>query len=207
LCTNDGVSQKILFQKNNKVRTPNKKRIEKILRKLLIELGENPDREGLIGTPRRMAEAYEEIFEGYRMSSGLDVTFSEETDTIIAKDIQFYSMCEHHMLPFYGKVHIAYLPDGKVFGISKLTRLVEKYSRRMQIQERMTKQIADEITKMGIRGVVVIAEGEHLCMKMRGVRNHSLIVTMAHRGLMEQKEIRENILALISNSRPDLRSL
>jgi GTP cyclohydrolase IA len=196
-----------LFQKNDKVRTPNKKRIEKILRKLLIELGENPDREGLIGTPRRMAEAYEEIFEGYRMSSGLDVTFSEETDTIIAKDIQFYSMCEHHMLPFYGKVHIAYLPDGKVFGISKLTRLVEKYSRRMQIQERMTKQIADEITKMGVRGVVVIAEGEHLCMKMRGVRNHSLIVTMAHRGLMEQKEIRENILALISNSRPDLRSL
>jgi GTP cyclohydrolase IA len=196
-----------LFQKNDKVRTPNKKRIEKILRKLLIELGENPDREGLIGTPRRMAEAYEEIFEGYRMSSGLDVTFSEETDTIIAKDIQFYSMCEHHMLPFYGKVHIAYLPDGKVFGISKLTRLVEKYSRRMQIQERMTKQIADEITKMCVRGVVVIAEGEHLCMKMRGVRNHSLIVTMAHRGLMEQKEIRENILALISNSRPDLRSL
>lgn len=196
-----------MFQKNDKVRTPNKKRIEKILRKLLIELGENPDREGLIGTPRRMADAYEEIFEGYRMSSGLDVTFSEETDTIIAKDIQFYSMCEHHMLPFYGKVHIAYLPDGKVFGISKLTRLVEKYSRRMQIQERMTKQIADEITKMGVRGVVVIAEGEHLCMKMRGVRNHSLIVTMAHRGLMEQKEIRENILALISNSRPDLRSL
>ncbi len=196
-----------MFQKNDKVRTPNKKRIEKILRKLLIELGENPDREGLIGTPRRMAEAYEEIFEGYRMSSGLDVTFSEETDTIIAKDIQFYSMCEHHMLPFYGKVHIAYLPDGKVFGISKLTRLVEKYSRRMQIQERMTTQIADEITKMGVRGVVVIAEGEHLCMQMRGVRNHSLIVTMAHRGLMEQKEIRENILALISNSRPDLRSL
>lgn len=207
MCTGDGVSQKILFQKSDKVRTPNKKRIEKILRKLLIELGENPDREGLIGTPRRMAEAYEEIFGGYRMSSGLDVTFSEETDTIIAKDIQFYSMCEHHMLPFYGKVHIAYLPDGKVFGISKLTRLVEKYSRRMQIQERMTKQIADEITKMGVRGVVVIAEGEHLCMKMRGVRNHSLIVTMAHRGLMEQKEIRENILALISNSRPDLRSL
>jgi GTP cyclohydrolase I len=199
--------RKILFQKSEKVRTLNKKRIEKILRKLLIELGENPDREGLIGTPHRMAESFEEIFAGYRMSSGLDVSFSEETDTIIAKDIQFYSMCEHHMLPFYGKVHIAYLPDGKVFGLSKLTRLVEKYSRRMQIQERMTKQIADEITNMGVRGVVVIAEGEHLCMKMRGVRNHSLIVTMAHRGLMEQKELRENILALISNSRPDLRSL
>jgi GTP cyclohydrolase I len=194
-------------EKKRKKNALNRKTIEKLIRKLLIELGENPDREGLLGTPRRMAEMYEEIFAGYRMNSGLEISFSEESDTIIAKDIQFYSMCEHHMLPFYGKVHIAYLPDGKVFGISKLTRLVEKYSRRMQIQERMTKQIADEITKMGIRGVVVIAEGEHLCMKMRGVRNHSLIVTMAHRGLMEQKEIRENILALISNSRPDLRSL
>ena len=137
---------KILLQEREKGRTINKKRVEKILRKL------------------------------------------------------------HHMLPFYGKVHIAYLPEGKVFGISKLTRLVEKYSRRMQIQERLTKQIADEITKMGVRGVVVIAEGEHLCMKMRGVRNHSLVVTMAHRGLMEQKELRENILTLISNSKPGLRS-
>ena len=197
---------KLLLQEKEKGRTLNKKKIEKILRKLLIELGENPDREGLIGTPRRMAEAFEEIFGGYTMSSGLNVSFSEETDTIIAKDIQFYSMCEHHMLPFYGKIHIAYLPEGKVFGISKLTRLVEKYSRRMQIQERLTKQIADEITKMGVRGVVVIAEGEHLCMKMRGVRNHSIVVTMAHRGLMEQKELRENILALISNSKPGLRS-
>lgn len=189
------------------MRVLNKKKIEKILRNLLLELGENPDREGLIGTPRRMAETFEEIFAGYTMSSGLDVSFSEETDAIIAKDIQFYSMCEHHMLPFYGKIHIAYLPDGKVFGISKLTRLVEKYSRRMQIQERLTKLIADEITKMGVRGVTVIAEGEHLCMKMRGVRNHSLVVTMAYRGLMEQKELRENILALISNSKTGYRSL
>lgn len=196
-----------MLQQEKKVRVLNKKKIEKILRNLLLELGENPDREGLIGTPRRMAETFEEIFAGYTMSSGLDVSFSEETDAIIAKDIQFYSMCEHHMLPFYGKIHIAYLPDGKVFGISKLTRLVEKYSRRMQIQERLTKLIADEITKMGVRGVTVIAEGEHLCMKMRGVRNHSLVVTMAYRGLMEQKELRENILALISNSKTGYRSL
>src|ERR687891_696239 len=182
--------------------TINKKKIEKLLRQLLIELGENPDREGLIDTPRRMAAMYEEIFAGYRMNAELDVSFGEETDAIIAKDIQFYSMCEHHMLPFYGKIHIAYVPSGKVFGISKLTRLVEKFSRRMQIQERLTKQIADEIIRMGVRGVVVIAEGEHLCMKMRGVRNHSVVVTMAHRGLMEQKELRENILTLISNSKP-----
>ena len=199
-------NSKILLKEKEGSKILNKKKIEKILRSLLIELGENPDREGLIGTPARMVEAFEEIFSGYTMSSGLDVSFTEETDAIIAKDIQFYSMCEHHMLPFYGKVHIAYLPDGKVFGISKLTRLVEKYSRRMQIQERLTKQIADEITKMGVKGVIVIAEGEHLCMKMRGVRNHSLVVTMAHRGLMEQKDIRENILALISNSKPGLKS-
>src|SRR3954453_4101426 len=165
----------------------NKKKIEKLLRQLLIELGENPDREGLIGTPNRMAEMYEEIFSGYRMNAQLEVSFSEETDAIIAKDIQFYSMCEHHMLPFYGKIHIAYIPDGKVFGISKLVRLVEKYSRRMQIQERLTKEIAGEIMEMGVKGVLVIIEGEHLCMKMRGVRNDSVILTLAHRGVMENK--------------------
>ncbi|MGC2383451.1 MAG: GTP cyclohydrolase I, partial [Nitrososphaeraceae archaeon] len=127
----------------------NKRKIEKLLRQLLIELGENPDREGLLDTPRRIADMYEEIFGGYRIDAGLDVSFSEETDAIIAKDIQFYSMCEHHMLPFYGKIHIAYIPNGKVFGISKLVRLVEKYSRRMQIQERLTKEIATEIMEMG----------------------------------------------------------
>ena len=122
-----------------------KKKIEKLIRQVLIELGENPDREGLIGTPRRIAEMYEEIFSGYHMNSELDISFNEETDSIIARDIQFYSMCEHHMLPFFGKIHIAYIPSGKVFGISKLVRLVEKYSRRLQIQERLTKEIADEI--------------------------------------------------------------
>jgi GTP cyclohydrolase IA len=185
----------------------NKKKIERLLRQLLIELGENPDREGLIGTPRRMAEMYEEIFSGYRMNAELDISFSEETETIIAKDIQFYSMCEHHMLPFYGKICIAYIPSDKVFGISKLVRLVEKYARRLQIQERMTKEIANEIIRMGVRGVLVVAEGEHLCMKMRGVRNSSLIMTVAHRGIMEQKELREHVLALIYTSRPELRSI
>src|ERR671936_174348 len=135
-----------------------KKKIEKLIRRLLIELGENPDREGLIGTPHRIAEMYDEIFGGYRMNAELDISFSEESDAIIVKGIQFYSMCEHHMLPFYGKVDIAYIPSGKVFGISKLARLVEKYSRRLQIQERLTKEIADEIMKMGVKGVLVIAE-------------------------------------------------
>lgn len=185
----------------------NKKKIEKLLIELLREIGENPNREGLIGTAARMAEMYEEIFCGYKMNSELDVTFTEATDAIIAKDIQFYSMCEHHMLPFFGKIHIAYVPAGKVFGISKLVRLVEKHARRMQIQERLTKEIADEITRRGVKGVLVVAEGEHMCMKMRGVRNGSLILTVAHRGMMEQKELREHALALIYNSGPELQSI
>jgi GTP cyclohydrolase I len=184
--------------------TINKKRIAKLVRELLLELGENPDREGLAGTPSRMADMYEEIFGGYRMDSELDVSFSEDTDAIVAKDIQFYSMCEHHMLPFFGKIHVAYVPSGKVFGVSKLVRLVEKYSRRLQIQERLTKQIADELVRMGVKGALVIAEGEHLCMKMRGVRNDSSITTIAHRGVMEQKEMREHMLALIYNPRSEI---
>ncbi len=184
------------------------KRVERLIRQLLIELGENPDREGLIHTPVRMAEMYEEIFSGYRMNAELDVSFSEETDAIIAKNIEFYSMCEHHMLPFFGKIHIAYIPSGKVLGISKLARLVEKYARRMQIQERLTKQIAEEILRRDIKGVLVVAEAEHLCMKMRGVKNDSIIITVCHRGIIEeQKQIRDNVLALIYPSKPEMRSV
>jgi GTP cyclohydrolase I len=183
----------------------NKRRITKLIRQLLIELGENPDREGLAGTPSRIADMYGEIFGGYRMDAELDVSFAEETDAIIAKDIQFYSMCEHHMLPFFGKIHVAYVPQGKVFGVSKLVRLVEKYSRRLQIQERLTKQIADELVRMGVKGALVIAEGDHLCMKMRGVRNDSSITTIAHRGILAEKEIREHVLALIYSKKSEIR--
>ena len=177
----------------------NKKKVAKLLRQLLVELGENPDREGLIGTPARMADMYEEIFGGYNMDAELDVTFSDETDVIVARDIKFYSMCEHHMLPFFGKIHVAYVPAGRVFGVSKLVRLVEKHSRRLQIQERVTKEIADELMRMGVKGAMVIAEGEHLCMKMRGVRNDSSIMTIAYRGVMDQKDLREHVLAMIRN--------
>lgn len=178
----------------------NKKNIEKLIRQLLIELGEDPDREGLLSTPRRIAEMYNEIFSGYSSESGLEVSFTEETDLIIAKDIQFYSMCEHHMLPFYGKIHIAYIPSRKVFGISKLVRLVEKYAKRLQIQERLTNEIADEIDSMGVKGVMVMAEGEHLCMRMRGVRNNNKIMTTTSKGVMkDQKEVRQDILAMLYN--------
>lgn len=185
----------------------NKKRIEKIIRQLLIEIGENPSREGLVDTPRRISDMYEEIFGGYTTDAQLDISFTEESDAIIAKDIHFYSMCEHHMLPFFGKVTMAYIPSGKVFGLSKLVRLVEKYSRRLQIQERLTKEIANEIMNMGVKGVLVVAEGEHLCMKMRGVRNGSLIMTMAYRGVLQQKELRENLLSLLYTPKPELRSI
>ena len=185
----------------------NKRKIEKLVRELIVQLGENPDREGLIGTPQRMANMFEEIFAGYCMNSQLEISFSEETDSIIAKDIRFYSMCEHHMLPFFGRIHIAYTPSGRVFGISKLARLVEKYSKRLQIQERLTKEIADEIMNMGVKGVTVIAEGEHLCMKMRGVRNDSTIITVANRGLVDQNEARSHLLALIYDSKPKIHTV
>ena len=189
-------------------KTPyNKRKIEKLVRELIVQLGENPDREGLIGTPQRMANMFEEIFAGYCMNSELEISFSEEIDSIIAKDIRFYSMCEHHMLPFFGRIHIAYTPSGRVFGISKLARLVEKYSKRLQIQERLTKEIADEIMNMGVKGVTVIAEGEHLCMKMRGVRNDSTIITVANRGLVDQNDARSHLLALIYDSKPKINTV
>ena len=142
-------------------------RVKKLVRELIIEIGEDPTREGLKDTPERIGRMYQEIFNGYEFDSELSVQFSEDSDTVVARDIQFYSMCEHHMLPFFGKIHIAYSPNGRVFGISKLVRLVEKYSKRLQIQERLTKNIADELFAQGVKGVVVVADAEHLCMRMR----------------------------------------
>jgi GTP cyclohydrolase IA len=182
-----------------------KNRIKKLVRELIIELGEDPTREGLRETPERIAKMYEEIFGGYEIDSELSVQFSEDSDVVIAKDIQFYSMCEHHVLPFFGKIHIAYSPNGRVFGISKLVRLVEKYSKRLQIQERLTKEIADELYSQGVKGVIVMAEAEHLCMRMRGVRNDATMTSAAFRGIYEKKEERDNIVALIK--RPSAESL
>ena len=172
-------------------------RVKKLVRELIIELGEDPTREGLKDTPERIGRMYQEIFNGYEVDSELSVQFSEDSDTVVARDIQFYSMCEHHMLPFFGKIHIAYSPNGRVFGISKLIRLVEKYSKRLQIQERLTKNIADELFSQGVKGAVVVADAEHLCMRMRGVRNDATLTTSAYRGIYENKEEKESILAMI----------
>ena len=171
--------------------------MKKLVRELIIEIGEDPTREGLRETPERIANMYKEIFGGYDSDSELAVQFSEDSDVVIVRDIQFYSMCEHHMLPFFGKIHIAYSPNGKVFGISKLVRLVEKYSKRLQIQERLTKNIADELYSQGVKGVVVFVDAEHLCMKMRGVRNNATLTSSAFRGIYENKEEKETIMTLI----------
>ena len=155
-------------------------------------------------TPERIANMYKEIFGGYDSDSELSVQFSEDSDVVIARDIQFYSMCEHHMLPFYGKIHIAYSPNGRVFGISKLVRLVEKFSKRLQIQERLTKNIADELHSQGVKGVVVLADAEHLCMKMRGVKNDATLSSSAFRGIYENKEEKAGIMSLIRQRGSDL---
>ena len=181
-----------------------KERVKKLVRELIIEIGEDPTREGLKDTPERIANMYQEIVGGYESDSELSVQFSEDSDVVIARNIQFYSMCEHHMLPFFGKIHIAYSPNGRVFGISKLVRLVEKYSKRLQIQERLTKNIADELFAQGVKGVVVLADAEHFCMKMRGVRNDAILTTSAYRGIYENREEKENIMTMIRRRTSDI---
>ncbi len=181
----------------------NEERVKKLIRELIIEIGEDPTREGLRETPERIASMYKEIFAGYDSDSELSVQFSEDSDAVIARNIQFYSMCEHHILPFFGKIHIAYSPNGRVFGISKLVRLVEKYSKRLQIQERLTKNIADELFAQGVKGVVVLADAEHLCMKMRGVRNDAMLSSTAFRGIYENKDEKEGIMTLVRKRASD----
>ncbi len=151
-----------------------KNKVEQAIRLLLEGIGEDIEREGLLETPERIAKMYEEICGGMDEDAGehLRKTFTvDNNEIVIEKDITFYSMCEHHMLPFYGKAHIAYIPDGKVVGLSKLARTVEVYSKRLQLQEQMTAQIADALMEhLKPKGVMVLLEAEHMCMTMRGVR-------------------------------------
>ena len=184
-----------------------KERIKSLIKELIIEIGEDPTREGLRETPERIAEAYEEIFSGYDSDSELSIQFSEDSEIVIATGIKFYSMCEHHMLPFFGKIDIAYSPNGRVFGISKLVRLVEKFSKRLQIQERLTKNIADELNSQGVKGVVVLSEAEHLCMKMRGVKNDAKVSSMSSRGIYENNQQREEVLSVIKHRKIDTSTL
>jgi GTP cyclohydrolase I len=161
--------------------------IKEAVRLLLEGIGEDIDREGLKDTPDRIARMYDEIYSGMDEDAAMHLSkvFTvDSSDMILEKDIVFYSMCEHHLMPFYGKAHVAYIPDGSVVGISKLARTVEVYAKRLQIQERMTGQIADAIMdNLGAKGAMVVVEAEHMCMTMRGVKKPgSKTVTVATRG-------------------------
>ena len=178
-----------------------KERIENAVREILIAIGEDPDREGLIETPARVARMYEEIFEGLSEDPKKHLKlFNEGSDEmVIVRDIPLYSMCEHHLLPFVGKAHIAYIPsDGKVIGLSKLARIVSSFAKRPQLQERLTGQIADFIDEnMKPLGVAVMVEAEHLCMTMRGARaSGSKTKTTALRGIMRSDaRTRQEVMA------------
>ena len=162
-------------------------RIAKAVHEILLAIGEDPTRNGLKETPERVARMYEEILSGGESDPGvhLETTFEESyNEIVVLKEIPFYSMCEHHMMPFQGKAHIAYLPNGKIVGLSKLARLVEGFARRLQVQERLTCQIADTlVARLNARGVAVLLEASHTCMTMRGVKKPgSVMVTSAIRG-------------------------
>lgn len=177
---------------------------QELYRELLLRLGEDPNRDGLLRTPERMEKSLAFLTRGYTMDvtevlheALFDVDYDE---MVIVKDIEFYSMCEHHMLPFFGKAHIAYVPNGKVIGLSKLPRLVDVFARRLQVQERLTRQIADAITEaINPQGVAVILEGQHLCMMMRGVEKQlSSTVTSSMLGVFKtQLQTRNEFLSLV----------
>jgi GTP cyclohydrolase I len=170
-----------------------REKIKKGVELILEGIGEDKNREGLLETPDRIARMYEEIFAGLEMDTEgiLSKTFSADTsEMVIEKDIVFYSTCEHHFMPFYGKAHVAYIPNGKVVGLSKLARTVEVFAKRPQIQEQLTGQVADALMEhLNPKGVIVMMEAEHMCMTMRGVKKPgSKTVTFAMRGVFEEDE-------------------
>ena len=183
----------------------NKENVEKLVVDLLKEIGEDPKREGLLKTPHRVAKSYDFLTSGYKKDIGEilnGAVFNEKYDEmVLVKNIDFYSLCEHHILPFYGKVHIAYIPDGKIVGLSKIPRIVEVFSRRLQVQERMTQEIADTINKyLEPQGVAVVSEAYHMCMMMRGVekQNSSATASAVHGIFQEDARTRAEFMNLIA---------
>lgn len=183
----------------------NKNKTMNLVKDLITEIGEDPNREGLKSTPKRVAEAYEFLTKGYDQDIE-DVLngaiFTEKYDEmVLVKNIDFYSLCEHHLLPFYGKIHVAYIPNGKIVGLSKIPRIVEVFARRLQVQERMTQQIADTIDKyLQPIGVAVVSEANHMCMMMRGVekQNSSATSSAMHGVFKDDAKTRAEFLNLIS---------
>ena len=184
----------------------NQEKVKDLVKTLLTEIGEDPEREGLLSTPIRVAKAYEFLTRGYQQDIDEVLNgaiFNEKYDEmVLVKNIDFYSMCEHHLLPFYGKVHVAYIPNGKIVGLSKVPRIVEVFARRLQVQERMTQQIADTIAKyLQPIGVAVVAEAFHMCMMMRGVekQNSSATTSAMHGVFQDDARTRMEFLDLISH--------
>jgi GTP cyclohydrolase I len=172
-------------------------KIKKAVREILIAIGEDPDREGLVETPDRVARMYSEVFKGFNKTAEhhLQKSFKiDSQDLVIERDITFHSMCEHHLLPFFGKVHIAYIPNGRVAGLSKLARTVDVYAAKPQLQEKLTVEIGDAIMAyLGAQGVMVVLEAEHMCMSMRGVKKPGTkTVTMMTRGIFDNNESLKN---------------
>jgi GTP cyclohydrolase I len=179
----------------------NTQTIESSIREILSYIGDDPNREGLKDTPRRIIKSWDKLFGGYKKSlQDVAQVFKDGAcdEMVILKDIEFYSTCEHHFLPFFGKIHIAYIPDGKVIGISKLARITEIFARRLQIQERLVAQIADGIMELlSPKGVMVVCEAQHFCMTSRGVeKQNSIMVTSAIRGIFTENEVRQEALRL-----------
>ena len=177
----------------------NKNKIEEAIYNLLIALGENPEREGLKNTPKRVANMYEELLE----APELEYTKFEENckDIVMVKDIEFSSMCEHHLMPFFGVVHIAYIPNGKIIGISKLARIVEKYAKRLQVQERMMNQIVQDIkTNLETEDVAICIEAKHMCMIARGIKKaNAKTITSKFTGAFQKNENKNEFYSLLKN--------
>ena len=186
------------------IKTPNEERIASLVKELLIELGEDPERDGLKKTPLRVAKSLSFLTRGYRQNVKAVVNgayFESGTNhMVILKDIELYSLCEHHMLPFYGKAAIGYISKGKVLGVSKLARIVDMYARRLQIQERLTEEIADAVMReAGAEGVGVVIRARHLCMMMRGVekQNSEMITSAVLGSFRTDAKVREEFLSLV----------
>jgi GTP cyclohydrolase I len=184
---------------------PDNDKIAALVRQLLVELGEDPGREGLLDTPRRVAKSLAFLTHGYRADLDTVINkalFTQDTSSmVIVKDIEVYSLCEHHLLPFYGRCHIGYIPNGKVFGVSKLARVVDMFARRLQLQERLTEQISQVVMEeSGAKGVGVMIEAHHLCMMMRGVeKQNSTMVTSSVLGIFrDHLATREEFLTLVT---------
>lgn len=189
---------------NEQVVKPNQAQIEAYYRDVLTYIGEDPEREGLLRTPHRVAEATKYLTSGYAQDVQTILNgaiFQEEyEDMVVVKDIEFYSMCEHHMLPFFGKAHVGYIPNGRIVGLSKIPRLVDMFSRRLQVQERLTTEIAEALEEaLKPRGVAVVMEGLHMCMMMRGIQKQDSTTITSHvvGAFREDRATRQEFMALV----------